>query len=195
VGYAGGAGAQVSATASRIASGFPLDLRLGIGYARMAPGSAAGARRIFINNATNGVPEEDGRVWDFRMDFLHPVSLPGIPHASLVLGPRYSRFLANFKFIGGNEDFDVTANQWGVGAGLESSYPIRAGLDLVLGAGYDFFPEAKLQGHDTAYDPDGDDVNPREDYTYEDADDAIEQPKHEWRAMMGVRFGLWHPGA
>ena len=61
-------------------------------------------------------------------------------------------------------------------------------LDLVLTAGYDYYPNATLSGHDTAYSPDGDNVNPREDYTYGDADQAIEQPKGVVRLMFGVNF-------
>jgi hypothetical protein len=194
LGYTGGAGAQLSTTASRIAEGFPLHLRFGVGYARVAPGSATDARRIFINNATNGVPEKAGWMWDFRMDFLYPTSLPGLRNAFLVVGPRHSRFVGNFKFIGGNEDFDVKSSQWGVGIGLESRYTIRGGLDLVLGGGYDYFAESTLEGHDTSYAPDGDHVNPREDYTYDDADEAIGQPKHELRALIGLSFGLWSLG-
>jgi hypothetical protein len=30
----------------------------------------------------------------------------------LYVGLRHSRFKANFKFVGGNEDFDVTSTHW-----------------------------------------------------------------------------------
>ena len=77
-----------------------------------------------------------------------------------------------------------------MGVGLENHFAIRPGLDLVLGGGYDFYADGTLHGHDTSYEPDGDHVNPREDYTCEDADEAIEQPKHEVRAMIGLSFGI-----
>ena len=38
LGYAGGAGVQFSAIASGIAADFPMSVRLGTGYARVAPG-------------------------------------------------------------------------------------------------------------------------------------------------------------
>ncbi len=50
--------------------------------------------------------------------------------------------------------------------------------------------ENRLQGHDTAYDPNSTTGLERNDYTYEDADNAINQPKLELRFMIGVAYGL-----
>lgn len=191
-GYNAGTGIQFNGRLSDFAAGFPLGVKLGVGYATGEPGKATDARRIFINNATNGVPEESAHSWDFRLDFEYPVKLFHLKRAYLVGGPRYTRFLANFKFVGGNEDFDVKTNTWGVGVGLETMFAISSRVDLVFNGGYDYFPKATLTGHDTSYSPDGDDVNPREDYTYSDADKAINQPKHEFRLLAGFsyNFGL-----
>lgn len=70
-------------------------------------------------------------------------------------------------------------------------FPMGTKADFVIGAGMDDFFDAQLKGHDTAYSPDGEDVNPRNDYTYTDADEAINQPSLELRFMIGVnyRFG------
>ena len=37
-----------------------------------------------------------------------------LSHAYVFAGPRYGSFTGNFKFIGGNEDFDVTSSHWGL---------------------------------------------------------------------------------
>lgn len=188
LGYYGGFGFHVNAMVSNFAQDFPLAARIGLGFSSVEPGKAADARRIFINDATNGTPEKSGRKLDFRFDFMYPVKLLGMKQAYAFGGPRYSKFTGNFKYIGGNEDFDVVSNQWGFGLGVESFFPMSPKLDLVLSAGADYFGNAKLTGHDTSYSPDGDDSNPRDDYTYDDADDAIDQPKIEPRIMLGVRY-------
>jgi hypothetical protein len=84
-------------------------LRFGVGYTSLDPGSSSDARRIFINNATNGVPEEKGKAFDYRLDFLWETSLLNLEDSYIVFRPRYSSFRANFKYVGSNEDFDVTS--------------------------------------------------------------------------------------
>jgi len=191
-GYNAGTGLQLNGRLSDFALGFPLGLKFAIGYSGMEPGRATEARRIFINNATNGTPDEAAHCWDFRLDFQYPVKVLGLKRAFLQTGPRYSRFSANFKFIGGNEDFNVKTDSWGVGLGLESYFAISSRFDLVISGGYDYFPKSTLSGHDTSYSPDGDDVNPREDYTYSDADKAINQPRHEFRLLFGFSYNFGH---
>ena len=188
LGYYGGLGFHASGMIDNFAQGFPLAFRVGIGYASVEPGKAADARRIFINDATNGAPEKSGRMWDYRFDLLLPVKVLQMKQAYLYGGPRYTRFTGNFKYVGGNEDFDVTSNQWGFGVGVVSFFPMTTTLDLALTAGIDYYGDAKLTGHDTSYSPDGDDANPRNDYTYDDADEAIEQPQVEPRVMLGIRY-------
>jgi len=190
LGYFSGFEIQGNFTVSNFAQGFPLSARVGIGYTMLDPGTATDARRIFINNATNGIPEEKGRMWDFRMDLMYPVKLFNMERAYLTFGPRHSRFKANFKYVGGNEDFDVTSNQWGLGTGIEGYFPMSKRVDFTLSGGIDYFLKARLAGHDTSYDPNGDDINPREEYTFDDADKAIGQPKFEFRVMLGFSYGL-----
>lgn len=175
----------------------PFEIRAGVGYAFLNPGNSADARRIFINNATNGTPEKTGRSIDYRLDFLFPKSLFGLKHSYIVLGPRGSAFKGNFKYIGGNEEFDVISHQWGVGGGLENRTPLTARLNLIVTAGLDYYLPSTLHGHDTSYSPDGDNVNPRNDnqnddepFTYKDADKAIAQPRFMPFAMLGLTFNL-----
>ncbi len=190
LGYYSGFGLQLNATAAQFAQGFPLRARLGIGYSKVEPGNAAGARVNFINDATNGTPEEKGHTWDFRLDFMYPMKLFSMPNSYFIFGPRHTRFTGNFKYVGGNEDFDVTGTQWGLGAGAESHFAMSQKVSLVMGFGLDYLFDSRLTGHDTSYSPDGDNVNPRDGYDYDTADDVINQPNIEPRVMLGFSYAL-----
>lgn len=193
-GYNRGFGFGGNLVFNGLSSEFPFDIRFGAGYTLLNPGNSSDARRIFINNATNGTPEKKGRTFDLRMDLLKSMTLLGNSNSYWFIGPRYSFFNGNFKYVGGNEDFDVTSKQFGFGGGFESHYNISDHLKLVATAGLDYFLGAKLQGHDTAYSPDNDNVNPRNKqnsdgkYSYSDADKAINQPKFMPRVMVGVQW-------
>lgn len=193
-GYNRGLGFQGNLT---MQSGFPFDLRLGLGYTFLNPGNSLEARRVFINNNTNGTPEKNGRSIDYRLDFLFPRSIFGLKNSYLVLGPRGSSFKGTFKYIGGNEEFDVISHQWGLGAGIENHVRMNQKLSLVVVVGLDYYLPSTLHGHDTSYSPDNDNVNPRNDnqnddnpFTYKDADKAISQPRFMPYALIGVNFKL-----
>ena len=188
MGYDGVTGIQVHGTGSELARGFPLAIRFGVGYSFLDPGDPAAARRIFINNAANGVPETHRHSWDLRLDFLYRTTMWRTVDSYIFSGPRYARFLANFRYVGGNEDFVVVSHPWGWGAGMENRFPVGQSLIFVLTGGLDHYPATTLTGHDTSYRPNNDNVNPREDYTYADADRAIGQPKLEFRLMLGFDF-------
>lgn len=188
LGYNTGFGVQGNLTISNFAKDFPFSVRFGVEYTSVNPGNPAEARSIFINDATNGVPEKDGYVWDFRMDFLYKMKILSMNRSYLYIGPRYSQFTANFKFIDGNEFFDISSNQWGLGAGVQSNFSLTGRLDLVLTAGLDYYFLSIIEGHDTSYEPDGEIINGRRNYTYQDADNAINQPKFVVKAMMGFNY-------
>ncbi|MCK5125592.1 MAG: hypothetical protein KAR42_05000 [candidate division Zixibacteria bacterium] len=189
-GYYGGPGFQAYGMVSNLSAEFPMTLRLALGYTSVEPGLSAEARQVFINDATNGIPEKKGRQIDFRLDMLYPVKIFNLQRAYVFGGPRHARFVSNFKYIGGNEDFDVKSNQWGIGGGLESFFKISPKFDLVLHLGIDYYFKSSLTGHDTMYSPDGDDSNGRDGYTYDDADNAIDQPKIEPRLMLGFAYNF-----
>jgi len=186
-GYYGGPAFRAEATLGNFAANFPLKLRLGFGWASVYPGNAADARRIFINDATNGEPDKSGEMLDFRFEFMYPVNLFSLKRAYLYGGPRYSLFTAKFDFIGGNEVFDINSEQWGLGIGLYNAFSINTSWALIVNAGFDYFFDAPIYGHDTLYSPDGEHQNPRKDYSYEDADNAINQPKLEPHLMIGLQ--------
>ena len=194
-GYNRGYGVQANLTLHN--SHLPFELRLAAGYSFINPGWVWDARRIFINNNTNGTPEKAGRSVDYRLDFMMPVSLFGLNQSYFVLGPRGSSFKGNFAYIGGNEEFDVTSQQWGAGAGLETHFKMADKLNLVIAAGLDYYVPSTLRGHDTSYSPDNDNVNPRNDnqnddepFTYKDANEAIYQPGLMPFAMIGLNLNF-----
>ena len=196
-GYNRGFGAQLNATVFKPIESIPASFRVGVGYTSLDPGSSSDARRVFINNATNGVPESKAKSFDYRLDVLWPIALFSTAKSYMHVGPRYSSYRANFKYIGGNEDFDVTSRQFGLGLGVESHFKINQRLDLVVLAGADYFFDNTLKGHDTSYSPDNDNVNPRNDnqnndalFEYSDADKAIKQPQIMPRFMVGVNYYL-----
>jgi hypothetical protein len=63
-------------------------------------------------------------------------------------------------------------------------------MSLLLAGGAEYFFDSRLTGHDTSYSPDGDNVNPRKDYTYNDADDAVDQPVLRPIALLGFSYRL-----
>ncbi len=196
-GYNRGLTFQINATALQPLESVPVQIRLGIGITSLDPGNSADARRIFINNATNGVPEEKARSFDYRLDFMFDSNLIDLESSKIVFGPRYSSFKANFAYIGGNENFDVISKQMGLGLGYESQFKMNKKLNLIAAIGLDYFFNNTLTGHDTSYSPDNDNVNPRNDntndnvaFTFKDANKAIKQPSLMPRVLFGVVYML-----
>lgn len=187
-GYTGGLGIQASGTFMDFARDLPLSARFSLGYVNAPAGDPYAARRVFINDNTNGDPEKSAKTWQFRFDLMFPAFKVGPQTLYLFAGPRHARYTAKYKFIGGNEFFDIGSNPWGAGFGFESWFVINESTDFVLQAGLDWYADATIEGHDTAYLPSGDHVNPRDGYDYNSADDAIDQPKLEALGMMGLRF-------
>jgi len=189
-GYSAGLGVRGTGTLSHFAQGFPLALEVSVGYSTRDAGIPLDARRVFINDNTNGTPTKNGSRWDFRMDFLYKVGLLGMRDAYLYVGPRYSMFTATFDFVGGNEVFNISSTQWGFGAGLKAGFAVSPRVSFILTGGLDYYSSASLEGHDTSYSPDGLVINGRNDYTYTDADAAINQPKIEPVGMLGISYTL-----
>ncbi len=187
-GYFAGVGLHVSATVNHFADGFPFQLRLGLGYAWVPTGDAMRARRVFIDQNTNGSPRGHGKMWDARLDVLMPIKLFSLKNSRLFVGARKAAYNAYFEYIGGNETFDVISKPWGVGGGLETSFALSPRVDMLVTAGADYYFRSLLTGHDTYYRPNGDDLNAKEDFTYKDADEAVAQPNLNTRIMFGVAY-------
>ena len=188
IGHYGGLGFDVYGSAHNFAAGLPLGLRVNFGYVRFDPGNATDARRIFINNDQGGTVQETGSLLRFSFDFVYPVRFFKLSGSNIYAGPRYGKFTGNFKFVGDNEDFDITSSHWGIGAGIEASFPMSRKLNFMITTGADYYFSSTLYGHDTSYGPNGEAANPREDYQYTDADQAVNQPKFEFRFMLGLQY-------
>lgn len=187
-GYNGGISFRLTGAVENFAVGFPLAVEFGVGHTRLDPGIPMDARHVFINDNTNGTPDESGYAWDIRLDFLYDLKLLKESRTFLFAGVRGSFFTGTFNFIGGNEKFDVTTEQVGLGAGLKGVFAMGRRLDLVLSVGGDYFFPATLSGHDTSYGPDGEDVNPRDGYDYDDANAAVNQPTFEPVFLVGIGY-------
>ena len=187
-GAVGGLGGDLYLEVADFAQDLPVDLRIGFEYQARDAGDPMAARRVFINNNTNGTPESSASAWGARLDLVWPLDI--VPNVYAFGGPRWASFTSSFEYIGGDENFDVVSSHWGWGGGLEGRYPISPSASFVLGGGLDWFLGSELDGHDTIYSPDLDPVNGREDYEYSDADDAVNQPRFEWRLLLGFQYRL-----
>ena len=168
----------------------PLAIKFGVSYNINDAGDPWAARKVFINDNTNGDPEKSAHSFDLRLDFAYPVKLLPVRRTYLYAGPRLSFYTATFEFVGGNEFFDIQTTQFGLGTGLEAHLGISQNLSFIINGGIDYFFDSEIGGHDTFYNPDGTDISGRLDYTYDDADQAIGQPGIVVRLLFGLSFGL-----
>ncbi len=188
-GWQGGGVLRLGASATNVWRGVPLSFELGVGHAFIDPGDPAAARRVFINENTDGTPEESGGVWDFRADAVWRLKLWGMKDLGAVLGVRYSRYAGRFKYVGGNEDFTISSNAWGVGLGARAAWPVGKRLSVTAALGLDWFPRQKLYGHDASYTSNNVN-NGREDFTWSDADAAVNQPWLLPSLLVGMSWSL-----
>ena len=107
-GYTGGFGINLYGTISEFSYDTPLSVRFGAGYNIREAGNPLDARKVFINDNTNGDPAESAHSFDLRLDFEYPVKLFSIRKSLLYVGPRYSMHTSTFEFVGGNEFFDIS---------------------------------------------------------------------------------------
>ncbi len=188
MGFYDGAGVHFSGTFANFAQGFPFGLRVGIGHAWIPAGDAMQARRVFIDQNTNGDPRSKGSLWDGRFDLLYPVKLFSLDRAKIFGGLRRSMFNGYFEYIGGNETFDVINSEWGVGGGLESAFALSPVVDMTVSFGVDYYFRGELSGHDTYYNANGNDLNAKENFTYADADAVINDTGVNSRLMVGIAY-------
>jgi hypothetical protein len=187
-GYNHGLGARGEVVALRFSRTVPLGVALGFGYTRLDPGDAAAARRVFINDATDGTPEKSGYFLDFRLDVIWYLHVARLQHAGVYAGIRRDMFRGRFRFVGGNEDFTIEANDWGFGAGARGEIRLGRSVNLVGAFGIDLYPRSTLYGHDTNYSSDGSAENPRAGYDWKDADKAVNQPRLVPSLMVGIAW-------
>lgn len=194
-GYQGGLGLRLGGTVKDAIPGVPLAFSAAVGYAFRDPGDADQARDVFINQTNDGTPEKSGRAWDLRFDVAWLFHIAGLAEAGAYVGVRHSWFMGDFRYVGGNEDFEVVSNEWGWGAGLRGALAMTPSWLISFQAGFDHYPAWTLTGHDATYSSSGSSVNARNNnagYTYvsRDADRAINQPKFVPSVLLGVTYRL-----
>jgi hypothetical protein len=188
LGYQQGFGIRATGEAARLIQDAPLGLSFSIAYVFMDPGNAQAARSIFINDATNGTPETSGQTWTLALNAIWYLRVPGVEDFGIVLGPRFSAFSGRFKYVGGNEDFNVTTDEWGVGTGVQCNVPLSPHWGIAISAGFDWYPSATLYGHDTSYSTNGTIINGNNAYTWVDANAAVNQPQYVPSILIGVSW-------
>jgi hypothetical protein len=187
-GYNHGLGARGEVAALHLFKGMPLGVMLGLGYTRLDPGHADQARRVFINEATDGTPEKEGYFLDFRLDGIWYLQSRKLENLGIFFGLRRDMFRGRFRYVGGNEDFTVSANDWGLGAGVRGELKLSKHINLLGAAGLDLYPFSTLYGHDATYSSTGNNSNAREDFGWKDADKAINQPRLVPSVMVGLAW-------
>lgn len=190
LGTEAGFGGHLHGTFYNFTQDLPLSARFTLGYHKANAGDPYAARRVFINNNTNGTPEDSAKYLQARFDLVFPLMKMGPQQIYLFGGPRLAKYAAEFVYVGGNEDFEVKTNPWGIGFGLESYFAINDRADFMIQVGLDHFMKSDLEGHDTTYTADGDHINPREDYTWDSANEAVDQPETEVLIMVGLQLKL-----
>jgi len=189
-GFAQGGGGGLEVSVIDITENYPLSVKAGIGYfTNKDPGNAEAARRIFINDNQGGDIKKEGQNWLYWADLGWTFYENEQIQLDLFGGGRYSTFAAYFEYAGDNEAFYARTEAYGLGGGGEVRFFLNPRYYLSLAAGVDGFFKSHLYGHGQfSYNPEGVDDNPRNDYTYEDADEAVNQPDFIPRVTLGIHY-------
>ncbi len=124
------------------------------------------------------------------MEFLYNLRLSGLKAMYLYAGGRYSAFDGLFHYVGANEEFDVTSTQWGISLGARTLFAMSNRVSLMLSGGVVGYFKGALHGHDTTYNPDDQNVNPKEDFKYKDAAAVISTPRFQPEVLIGINYAL-----
>lgn len=192
LGYQDDISALMTLDVERVNPEIPISFGIMAGYGyQFDSGNAEAARQIFINDNTGGTISKYGSSVFLGADFRYALSADKNARFRLFAGPRGVFYQAHYTFIGGNESFAISSNQAGGAGGVQVIIAVTQTVDISLSAGISYFLPATLQGHGTyLYSPDGVDDNPRNDYTWDDADAAVNQPGFSVPLLFGVRWKL-----
>lgn len=193
VGYYNDLGVTLGLRVEDSNSEFPFFLQARIGSIyQIEPGNAEEARKIFINDNQGGNIQEFGLSYLTSIDFGWKIQLKNALQLELNISGLVNHYEAHFAFIGNNEAFTVKSTTLGIGIGGS----LRIGFSesrtsVLIKGGLEYFPKSRIDSHGTFfYTPDGSDDNPRNDYTYEDADEAIFQPCLRPYIQIGILFPI-----
>ena len=189
VGYYGDAGVSIALRLEEKSQDFPFFIQARGGYSyQIDPGNATDARQIFINDNTGGNIEKYGESYLTALDLGWNWKAFERLSLEFTLSGLWNYYSAHYSFIGNNESFTVTTTPFGLGAGVALHIPISdSSSSILIKGGGEYFPKAQLDAHGTYYyTPDGEDARPRNDYTYEEADAAVNQPS--LRGFVQIAF-------
>lgn len=189
VGYYGDAGISIALRMEEESRDFPFFIQARGGFIyQIDPGNATEARQIFINDNAGGNVEKHGESYLVGMDIGYKWKTFDAFFLEFTLSGLWNYYAAHYSFIGNNESFTVTTSPFGLGLSAALRMPLsNSSNSLLLKGGGEYFPKAQLDAHGTYYyTPDAQDERPRNDYTYEDADAAVNQPG--WRGYVQVAF-------
>jgi hypothetical protein len=191
LGFNGGTGGQVGFQAGDFSYELPLAVRIAVSYLRTFPGDAQKAYPIFRGETTTTAMDEKADIWNCRLDVSYRFKNRSFSFMTVFGGARYSMFTGKFMPKNFQEDLEITSNQWGMGIGIQGTYEYGKNTDFLIQAGLDYYFPSTLKSNGTSYSPNGDSTNPQNGYTWDDANDAIDQPSWEPLLMIGVifRFG------
>ncbi len=188
-GYYGDLGATMALRFENPVADFPFFLQARGGYIyQFDSGNATEARHIFINDNTGGNIEKYGESYLVAVDLGWKWKDMDSFTIEFILSGLWNHYMAHYAFIGNNEAFTVTSSPFGIGTGANIRVPMgNTGSFFLLKGGVEYFFKARLDAHGTYfYTPDGEDDRPRNSYTYEDADAAVNQP--EFRGSLQIGF-------
>lgn len=189
VGYYGDTGVSIALRLEENSRDFPFFVQARGGYIYQTdPGNATDARQIFINDNTGGNIEKYGESYLIALDLGWKWKTFEKISIEFTLSGLWNYYSANYSFIGNNEAFTVTTKPFGLGAGAALRLPLSdSRTSLLIKGGVEYFPKAQLNAHGTYYyTPEGKDDRPRNDFTYEDADAAVNQPG--FRGLIQIAF-------
>jgi len=179
---------------NNISPALPIGVEADLGYTHQSdPGRAVEARKVFINDGTagNNNVKESATMYSINVDFKYPLYKRSNIIVDLYVGPRYADYSAQFEYSGGNEQFAPTSKNWGLGTGLKTSFEITRKMDIGFNTGIDYFFPSTISGHGQFYyNPSGVDDNPRNNYTYADADNVIDQPAITPKFLFFIGYKL-----
>ncbi|MDC7219059.1 MAG: hypothetical protein PQJ59_03900 [Spirochaetales bacterium] len=155
-------------------------------------GNATDARAIFINDNSGGNVEKYGESYLAALDLGWKWKSLEKMSVELTLSGLWNYYLAHYSFIGDNEAFTVTTKPFGIGVGAALRMPLsNSRSSLMLKGGAEYFPKAQLNAHGTYYyTPSGEDDKPRDGYSYDDADEAVNQPRFRPYLLIGYLYAI-----
>jgi len=192
-GYYGDMGTTLSLRLDDDAANFPFFIQGRVGYIyQNDPGDAEEARKIFINDNSGGSIQKYGESYLLALDLGWKWKKWDNLELEWVASGLWNYYQAHFAFIGNNEAFAVKSSPFGVGLGGNMRLRFsNSRSSLILKGGMEYFPKALIDAHGTYYyTPDGQDDRPRNAYTYEDADAAVNQPGFRVFLQIGILFPI-----